>query len=320
LAVAAVARRLGIAPATLRTWDRRYGLGPAGHLPGRHRRYSADDVARLELMASALVRGVGPAEAARHALQARLPRPGQPAPAPGPPSSSGGAGPAPSAAQSPPPARVRVGGRTLRLPGAGPKARGIGRAALAMDSVAVRNLLAESIAAEGLVRSWETVVHPVLVALGDRWACTGSGVEVEHLVSDCVTAVYQAGTVAAEPSPGRRPVLLAGMPGELHVLGLTVLSAVLAERGVPCRPLGADLPADALRAAVRRTAPAALVLWSQMPGTADPGLLSTLPRTRPGFRTFVGGVGWDGADVPARVVWLHSLAEAADLLTTLVTA
>ncbi|MEY3685921.1 MAG: hypothetical protein RJB00_871, partial [Actinomycetota bacterium] len=29
LTVASVARRLGIAPATLRTWDRRYGLGPS---------------------------------------------------------------------------------------------------------------------------------------------------------------------------------------------------------------------------------------------------------------------------------------------------
>ncbi|MEY3734595.1 MAG: hypothetical protein RL347_1954, partial [Actinomycetota bacterium] len=29
LTVAAVARRLGVAPATLRTWDRRYGLGPS---------------------------------------------------------------------------------------------------------------------------------------------------------------------------------------------------------------------------------------------------------------------------------------------------
>ncbi|MEI7631157.1 MAG: MerR family transcriptional regulator, partial [Actinomycetes bacterium] len=48
LTVAAVARRLGIAPATLRTWDRRYGLGPAEHQVGAHRRYSAADLARLE--------------------------------------------------------------------------------------------------------------------------------------------------------------------------------------------------------------------------------------------------------------------------------
>ncbi|MCA1655283.1 MAG: MerR family transcriptional regulator, partial [Pseudonocardiaceae bacterium] len=34
LPVAAVARRLGIAPATLRTWDRRYGIGPRVHTTG----------------------------------------------------------------------------------------------------------------------------------------------------------------------------------------------------------------------------------------------------------------------------------------------
>src|SRR4051812_4514001 len=73
LGVAAAARRLGIAPATLRTWDRRYGIGPTGHTPGRHRRYSADDIARLELMQHALVRGATSADAAGYALTARLP-------------------------------------------------------------------------------------------------------------------------------------------------------------------------------------------------------------------------------------------------------
>src|SRR3712207_8530738 len=71
LSVAAVARRLGVAPSTLRTWDRRYGLGPRGHTTGRHRRYSPEDVARLELMQRALLRGASPAEAAEYALKDR---------------------------------------------------------------------------------------------------------------------------------------------------------------------------------------------------------------------------------------------------------
>ena len=50
LTVAAVARRLGVAPATLRTWDRRYGLGPTEHSTGEHRRYNGRDLARLTLM------------------------------------------------------------------------------------------------------------------------------------------------------------------------------------------------------------------------------------------------------------------------------
>src|SRR5699024_2844712 len=50
LTVAAVAARLGVAASTLRTWERRYGLGPSARTAGRHRRYDAVDVTRLETM------------------------------------------------------------------------------------------------------------------------------------------------------------------------------------------------------------------------------------------------------------------------------
>nr|WP_271214406.1 MerR family transcriptional regulator [Rhodococcus wratislaviensis] len=39
-----------MAPSTLRTWDRRYGIGPSVHVQGSHRRYTPRDVARLECM------------------------------------------------------------------------------------------------------------------------------------------------------------------------------------------------------------------------------------------------------------------------------
>ena len=70
LAVAAVAKRLGVAPATLRTWDRRYGLGPSGRTAGSHRRYTADDVARLLVMRRLTLEGVAPVDAARAAVEA----------------------------------------------------------------------------------------------------------------------------------------------------------------------------------------------------------------------------------------------------------
>ena len=60
LTVAAVARRIGIAPATLRTWDRRYGLGPSVHVPGSHRKYSVADVARIDLMRKLMLNGALP--------------------------------------------------------------------------------------------------------------------------------------------------------------------------------------------------------------------------------------------------------------------
>src|ERR1700760_1194198 len=68
LSAGEAARRIGIAATTIRTWDRRYGLGPSYREPGRHRRYSEHDLARLELMRRLTVDGVAPAEAARLAL------------------------------------------------------------------------------------------------------------------------------------------------------------------------------------------------------------------------------------------------------------
>jgi DNA-binding transcriptional MerR regulator len=288
LSVAAVARRLGVAPATLRTWDRRYGLGPAQHTPGAHRRYAPADLARLERMQRALLQGATPAEAARLAAAP----PAEPA----------------RSSENRPEARVVPTDRW---------ALGMGRAATALDTAAVRGLLGEAAAAVGLVRTWDEVVRPVLGAVADRWACTGEGVEIEHLLSEAVIGVFGARAPAAGPPADVRPVLLASMPGELHHLPLTALAAVLAERGVPVRPLGPNLPSEALAAAVRRTAPAAIVLWAQDAATADPGVLAGLPRTRPRFRSFTAGPGWADAAVPDRVHPLVSLADAADRLGTL---
>jgi hypothetical protein len=105
-------------------------------------------------------------------------------------------------------------------------------------------------------------------------------------------------------------VLLAGMPTELHIVPLSVLAALLAEHGVGCRSLGPALPAAALAAAVKRTAPSAVVLWSQLGPTADVTVLETLPVTRPRFRTYVAGPGWDGAALPPGVCRLESLTDA----------
>jgi MerR family transcriptional regulator, light-induced transcriptional regulator len=304
LSVAAVARMLGIAPATLRTWDRRYGIGPSAHAPGHHRRYSPQDVARLELMQHALVRGAGPADAARYAMAGPLRR-------------------EPATPRLVDTGRARAGGQTLRLPGADPYARGLGRAALALDFPAARSVLVEAIGALGVPAAWDEVARPVLAAVAKRWAVTGAGIEVEHLLSQSVTAAFSAHAgerfTREANRPGGRPVLLAGMPHEQHVLPLIVLGAALADEGVTTRPLGSDLPVDALVSAVRRTTPAVVVLWSQLPPTADVTVLDALPSTRPRVRTFVAGPGWGEIALPRQVQLLESLMGAVDAVVAAAT-
>lgn len=59
-----VARHLRIAESTLRSWHRRYGVGPQASRPGSYRRYTAADVARLQRMRDLIETGMLPSEAA----------------------------------------------------------------------------------------------------------------------------------------------------------------------------------------------------------------------------------------------------------------
>ncbi|MFE9744901.1 MerR family transcriptional regulator [Saccharothrix saharensis] len=300
LSVAAVARRLGVAPATLRTWDRRYGLGPSDHTTGRHRKYAPLDVARLELMQRALLRGASSAEAAKYALASPVRTPPTAVPASLTGGELDGGGPA--------------GGRGLKLQAANRRARVVARAALAMDSAAVQSLLADAIEADGVITTWDEVVRPVMAAISARWEHSGAGVEVVHLVEECALAALVRATPVVTSPRNHRPVLLACMPDERHNLPLYPLAAVLALRGVGVRQLGAALPADALAAAVRRTAPAAVVLWAQLPRYADPGVVTALPRTRQQVRVFAGGPGWERGVVPQPAERITTLPTAADAI------
>jgi methanogenic corrinoid protein MtbC1 len=200
----------------------------------------------------------------------------------------------------------------LEFPGGGAaKVTGLSRAALALDAPAVRHMLREAAAADGVIATWDGLLAPVLRAVGDRWEATGEGVEVEHLLSEAACCVLSA--VQADPPAPARPVLLACADGERHSLPLHALCAALAERGVAARMLGAALPPAALAAAVRRTGPAALVVHAEMPEHAVAGLLAAVPALRPPTAVLAGGAGWVPESLPERVTYVHDLGEAVHL-------
>lgn len=55
--IAAVSRLLGIPVPTIRSWERRYGFPTPGRTPGRHRRYSMDEVEQLRALRDEITRG-----------------------------------------------------------------------------------------------------------------------------------------------------------------------------------------------------------------------------------------------------------------------
>lgn len=348
-----VARRLGVAPTTVRTWDRRYGLGPDAHTGGRHRRWTATDVARLERMCALTATGIPPAEAARTVLgeATREPDPAgwasppppeaaPEAPPAAPPDTApeapweaaaeeaGEAAPGRRGADTPPrpsaPARSRAGSG-LRLGDVRQECKGIARAALRLDAAALDGLLETAVVEHGLIEAWTEVIMPTLQAVGRKWESSGEKyVEVEHFLSWHVSGALRRG---APPSAADRPgatVVLACVPGENHTLPLEVLAAALAERGLPVRMFGAALPVESLVTAVRRTGPAAVGLWAQSRTTASRPLAQHVAAMEWGVRgarrkpvVLTIGPGWTGRTVTG-LPRPAGLAEAVALLESVV--
>jgi DNA-binding transcriptional MerR regulator len=260
--IGALARRLGVAPATLRDWERRYGIGSGGRSAGGHRRYRPADIARIEHMRRLVLDGMPPGEAARAALaseSAAEPAQGEPArgePARGEP-----------ARGEPDRAAWGAGGRSLPLPGQLPQARGLARAALALDGPAIAGLLDRALDSSGVVATWERLAVPVLTAVGERTATSGTCIEVEHLLSTQLLAALAARVSRLAEPLNARTVLLACADDEEHSLPLYALAAALAERGVRTTMLGARTPPPALADAISRIGPAAAFVWSQTAAT-----------------------------------------------------
>ncbi|MDM7854270.1 MerR family transcriptional regulator [Cellulomonas alba] len=211
LAVAAVARRLGVAPATLRTWDRRYGLGPSEHLAGAHRRYTAHDVERLLVMRRLTLEGVAPAEAARIALATD----------------------------------VESGDSAVAAwTGPEPTPTALVDAALAGDEHRCVRLLALGPGQphDDVVPWWTELVEPATVALARRTVVDLPGVDAASTLRSAALAALRASYAVGTRHPAGRPVVLVLVPtGQPRPVVAHAVAAALASHGVDARIVGGPL-------------------------------------------------------------------------------
>ncbi len=307
LTVSVVARRLGVAPATLRTWDRRYGLGPSAHKEGSHRRYVSSDLARLEYMRSLVVAGVPAAEAAQQALTLVITEEYSVATT----RSIVSICSADEAASVS--TKIPVGGgNVVATPGADQGAKGLARAATALDAQACQELICRGIGHNGVIPTWNELIVPVLRGVGERWQSSGKGIDIEHVLSSTVASALGSIVNNTTTFINPRPVMLAGANNERHQLPLWALAAALAEVNIRTLMIGSGLPIDPLGEAITKTGPSAVFIWSQI-GPTDLAELERLPVTRPAARIVVGGPGWVGKS-PSRVERIMDLESATSVI------
>ncbi len=296
LTVSALAKRLGVAPATLRTWDRRYGIGPSAHRHGRHRRYSTDDVARLECMLRALDGGASSADAARYALNTTATSLSEIEHLPS------GFGVRDDFVTS---VKTRVSPPVRTDSPARPNGADIARidaAIVARDLVSVHRTLERIALERGVVALWDELVTPLVTR------ARGLDPESAALFVECLTGVFTTLTVDAPIGTGV-PVLASPMPGSPPPLEFRALAAALARLPVNLR-VAAPVSRSAFGSSVVGSGAAVVMLWAVDEPAEDvlaltrwlrrrcrgvavavgPGEYADLPRAVARFGSLTGGV------------------------------
>lgn len=210
--IASVEQATGIARATLRIWERRYGFPQPGRDARGERSYPDEQVRKLRLIAELMAQGHRPGRLVQLTLPQLASLSGTP-----------GEG---SGAQRP----VTIDDPVI--------------AALRRhDTPAVLRLLEDAVRERGLAGFITDRMARLNVDVGLAWARGELEVFEEHLYTECVQHVVrgQLARIAERPAGGPR-VLLATFPEESHGLGLLMAQALLASEGCHCTSLGLRVP------------------------------------------------------------------------------
>jgi methanogenic corrinoid protein MtbC1 len=166
---------------------------------------------------------------------------------------------------------------------------------------------------------YEGVLAPVLHEVGHRWAIEELNVAEEHFVTCTTLALIAKLARDGHPAPSSgRLAVVSATPGELHLLGVQMVSDLLEREGWEVLGLGADTPAPDLAELVEAERPDLVALSTstagRLPGLAD--ALERLDAVRPRPLVAVGGSLFT-AEATATAVELGADLVATDLRTFL---
>jgi MerR family transcriptional regulator, light-induced transcriptional regulator len=225
--VGELARRVGVAPETLRAWERRYGVLRPARTAAGYRIYGREDEQRAQRMRELIESGLAAGEAA-HAVTGTV-----------------------AVEISPPPEAVAAGELVAAL--------------LGFDSAAGNAAFDRVLGARSLDAALRDVVLPALRAIGDRWERGEITVAQEHFATELITGRLRG--LGREWGTGLGPrAVLACPSGERHDVGLLCCGLALDRRGWRVTYLGGDTPVDALESVVETVEPAVVVLGALQPG------------------------------------------------------
>jgi DNA-binding transcriptional MerR regulator/methylmalonyl-CoA mutase cobalamin-binding subunit len=228
-----VVQETGIAPATLRAWERRYGVLSPGRSDGGYRLYSERDISTLRWLKSQVDAGVSISRAVA-LLEIRHQ-----------------AGEEPELEID----RLRTHSTPENARGADTIVAELVEALNAFNEPQAENILGEAFALYPVDVVAEEVITPTLVEIGERWHRGEATIVQEHFATAFLrrrlTALFHA-----YPQPLVGPLAITGSaPSEWHDVGILLVSMVLRLHGWRVIYLGQNVPTDHLLREVRKLKP-----------------------------------------------------------------
>jgi len=220
-----LSRRVGVAPETLRAWERRYGVLCPARTDAGYRIYGRDDELRALRMRELIDGGWAAGEAASAVTAPTAPI------APAPPATG---------------ARELLG------------------ALLHFDAAEAHAVFDRLLAQRSLDAVLRDVVLPVLHEIGERWAQGEVSVAQEHYATELLSGRLRGLAREWDDGLGPRAVL-ACPSGERHDIGLVCCGLALHRRGWRVTYLGPDTPMQAIASTVNLTSPSLVVMGVLQP-------------------------------------------------------
>lgn len=220
----------GVSSATLRAWERRYGVPAPSRTASAYRLYSDEDVALITRMRDLVKAGTAPAEAARALV-------GSPA-----------AGLSDSSA-------IVGGSQVVEKDPYVAATERIIDAVCRFDPEGLEAEVSKTLTLGPAVVIYDRTISPALIQIGELWHAGEVTVAQEHLASNVLGATLVHLLRLAQPVDGARRVILACFADEEHVLGLYGAGLRLASWGYRTLMLGASTPPAAISRVVDALAP-----------------------------------------------------------------
>ncbi len=224
-----VSRLTGVNSATIRSWERRYGLMEPARAPNGRRAYSEADIRKLRQI-SDLVRSGHPigeiAGLATELLQ-ELQENSSPRPH--------------SAARNPAYDKLMM-------------------AVSAGDTSRFRSVLGQTLNNLDPLEAVQDVIAPALREIGERWARGDVGIGLEHALSAITKQLLMSSINSMRWATGGPRIAIATPPNEQHELGALLAYYLASTFGAECTYMGPNMPVAALADAIASLNSQALVL------------------------------------------------------------